>query len=132
MKDFVKSSEIDAAAKFRNRDNGGLLYFRPIALPQLVISILETCFRTNISLSDSMSAYSSLEMCISAKPWERVLWDPENRTMIMKNATLVHLLLMYMYDQKLLKATEIKSLRKRYAKALEMELSNIDSVLDSL
>ena len=132
MKDFVKSSEIDAAAKFRNRDNGGLLYFRPIALPQLVISILETCFRTNISLSDSMSAYSSLEMCISAKPWERVLWDPENRTMIMKNATLVHLLLKYMYDQKLLKATEIKSLRKRYAKALEMELSNIDSVLDSL
>ncbi len=132
MKEYVKSAEINAAAKFRNRDNGGLLYFRPIALPQLVISILETCFRTNISLSESMSAFSLLEMCISAKPWERVLWDPENHTMIMKNATLVHLLLMFMYDQKLLKTTEIKSLRTRYAKALEMELSNIDSVLDSL
>ena len=132
MKEFVKSSEIDAAAKFRNRDNGGLLYFRPIALPQLVISILETCFRTNISLSDSMYAYSKLEMCISNVPWVNVLWKPDSHTMIMTNATLVHLLLMFMYNKNILKKNELKSLKNRYAKALEIDITEVESKLNLL
>ena len=132
MKEFVASSEIDAAAKYRNRENGGLLYFRPIALPELVVSILETCFRTKMPLSDSMSAYSKLEMCISKEPWIRVLWDTGRHTMIMTNKTLVHLMLMHMNDTTLLKRAEYDSLRKRYAKVLEMKLDEIDEILDKV
>lgn len=132
MKDFVASSEIDAAAKYRNRENGGLLYFRPIALPELVVSILETCFRTKMSLSDSMSAYSKLEMCISEEPWIKVLWDTERHTMIMANKTLVHLLLMLMYDKNILKKPEMESLKRRYAKVFNVEINEIEVKLNEL
>lgn len=132
MKEFVTSSEIDAAAKYRNRENGGLLYFRPIALPELVVSILETCFRTKIPLSDSMSAYSKLKMCISKEPWIKVLWDSERHTMIMANKTLVHLLLMLMYDKNILKKPEMESLKRRYAKVFNVEINEIEVKLYEL
>ena len=132
MKEYVASTEKDAAAKYRNRENGGLLYFRPAALPQLVTAILETCFRSKVTLSDSMSAYSQLEMCISKAPWVKVLWDAESRTMIMKNKTLVRPLLMFMYDRSVLNAKELESLRIRYAKVLEIEPTEIDDKLNAL
>lgn len=132
MKEYVTSTEMDAAASFRNRTIGGLLYFRPIALPQLVMAILETCFRIKIPLTDSMSAYSKLEMCISKAPWVKVLWDPDKHTMIMTYKTLVHSLLMFMYDRSLLNKKEFDSMRKRYAKILEVELTEIDERLNSL
>lgn len=132
MKEYVASTEKDAAAKYRNRENGGLLYFRPVALPQLVTAILETCFRSKVTLSDSMSAYSQLEMCISKAPWVKVLWDAESRTMIMKNNTLVRPLLMFMYDRSVLNAKELESLRIRYAKVLEIEPTEIDDKLNAL
>ncbi len=132
MKEYVTSTEMDAAASFRNRTIGGLLYFRPIALPQLVMAILETCFRIKIPLTDSMSAYSKLEMCISKAPWVKVLWDPDKHTMIMTYKTLVHSLLMFMYDRSLLNKKEFDSMRKRYAKILEVELTEIDEKLNSL
>lgn len=132
MKEYVASSEKDAAAKYRNRENGGLLYFRPVALPQLVKAILETCFRSKVTLADSMSAYSQLEMCISKAPWVKVLWDAESRTMIMKNKTLVRPLLMFMYDRNILNEKELGSLRIRYAKVLEVEPTEIDDKLNAL
>ena len=132
MKEYVVSSEKDAAAKYRNRENGGLLYFRPVALPQLITAILETCFRSKVTLADSMSAYSQLEMCISKAPWVKVLWDAESRTMIMKNKTLVRPLLMFMYDRSVLNEKELESLRIRYSKVLEVEPTEIDDKLNAL
>lgn len=132
MKEYVSSTKKDAAIKYRNRENGGLLYFRPVALPQLVTAILETCFRSKVTLSDSMSAYSQLEMYISKAPWVNVLWDAGTRTMIMKNKTLILPLLLYMYDQNLLSDKELDSLRTRYAKALGVELTEINDKLNAL
>ncbi len=132
MKEFTNSKKDNAAIRFRNRENGGLLYFRPIALPQLVIAILETCFRTGLSLLECMKAYSKLEMCISKSPWVKVLWDSDTHTMIMKNATLVHLLLFYMYDKSLLTPIEMNRLQKRYAVALELDSENVYSALESI
>ena len=132
MKKYVASTEKDAAIKFRNRENGGLLYFRPIALPQLVMAILETCYRTKKQLADIMSAYSKLEMCISKTPWVKVLWDADNHTMIMKHKTLVHSLLIYMFDKTLLNKNETNSLRKRYAKILDVDIMKIDGMLEVL
>lgn len=132
MKEYVTSTDKDSAAKFRNRDEGGLLYFRPIALPQLVSAILETTFRINVSLNDCMSAYSKLEMHISQEPWVKVLWDADSHTMIMKNKTLLRPLLMFMYDRNTLAKKEIDSLKLRYAKILDVELAEIDDKLNAL
>mgnify|MGYP003317903398 FL=1 len=52
--------------------------------------------------------------------------------MIMKNATLVHLLLFYMYDKSLLTPIEMNRLQKRYAVALELDSENVYSALESI
>lgn len=132
MKEYVDSTAKDSAAKFRNRDEGGLLYFRPIALPQLISAILETTYRTKVSLQDVMSAYSKLEMHLSREPWAKVLWDADSHTMIMKNKTLLRPLLMFMYDRNTLAKKEIDSLKLRYAKILDVELAEIDDKLTAL
>lgn len=132
MKEYVASTKKDAAAEYRNRENGGLLYFRPVALPQLVTAILETCFRSKVTLADSMSAYSQFEMCISKAPWVKVLWDSDSHTMIMKNKTLIRPLLMFMYGRDILNQKEIESMKNRYAKVLEVELTDIDEKLHAL
>lgn len=132
MKEYVASKEKDSAAKFRNRDEGGLLYFRPVALPQLVSAVLETIFRTNVSLEDTMSAYSKLEMHISQDPWLKVLWDADSHTMIMKNKTMLRPLLMFMYDKNTLSKKEINSLKNQYAKILDVEQTEIDNKLNAL
>lgn len=132
MKEYVDSTAKDSAAKFRNRDEGGLLYFRPIALPQLISAILETTYRTKVSLQDIMSAYSKLEMHISREPWAKVLWDADSHTMIMKNKTLLRPLLMFMYDRNTLAKKEIDSLKLRYAKILDVEFAEIDDKLTAL
>lgn len=132
MKEYVASKEKDSAAKFRNRDEGGLLYFRPIALPQLVSAVLETIFRTNVSLEDTMTAYSKLEMHISQEPWLKVLWDADSHTMIMKNKTMLRPLLMFMYDKNTLSKKEIDSLKNQYAKILDVEQTEIDNKLNAL
>ena len=132
MREYVASKEKDSAAKFRNRDEGGLLYFRPIALPQLISAILETTYRTKVSLQDIMSAYSKLEMHISREPWAKVLWDADSHTMIMKNKTLLRPLLMFMYDRNTLAKKEIDSLKLRYAKILDVGEAEIEDKLNAL
>ena len=132
MTEYVNSTNRDAALKFRNKDDGGLLYFRPVALPQLVIAILETCFRSKISVQESMKAFARLELCISKAPWVNVLWEANKHTMIVSNATLVHSLLMYMNDKSILTEKEVNDLRKRYAGIHEVGLEEADKMLKGI
>ncbi len=131
VKEFQKA-EADAALPYRNRENGGLLYFRPIALPQLITAILETHFRTKKTISECMLIYSGMEMCISKKPWINILWDPDRQTMIMTNASLIPKLLIYLYDSTILSVKEVSTLKKQYAKALGIDIDQIDEQLNTI
>lgn len=132
MREYILSTDKNAAEKYRNRENGGLMYFRPVALPELVIAILETVFREKISLKESMTAYSKMEMWISKDPWAKVIWDVDKHVMITSNSTLVHLILMYMYDDNMLKNSELLNLKRRYAKVIGIDAEKIDVQLSSL
>ena len=129
MKDYRNSNEKDAAKKYRNRDNGGLLYFRPVSLLPLIKSITETIRRTNQRENDVIQRYSSLELHLSKAPWVKLLWEPITKTMNMMNETFIRLLLMFMYDRQLLTEKEMNSLRTKYAAAIDCNLSSVDDIL---
>lgn len=132
MQDYIESTNDNPAKEYRNNENGGLMYFRPVALPQLVKAILETSFRQVISIEKSISFYAKIEMCISKSPWEKILWDNDSHKMIIPNATIVHLILLYIYDPTILKANELINLKKRYAKILNIDIKDIELHLSSL
>ena len=122
VKNYVDNCEIDgAAAEYRNKETGGLMYFRPIALPQLTKAIFETKFRTGIELGDCMLKYAQLEMCISKSPWLNILWNNRTKTMIMKYKKIIFHILINMYDGSLLTNNEKNTLIKNFAEANEIE-----------
>lgn len=122
----------DAASRYRNKENGGLLYFRPVALPKLVRAICETSFRTGESIENCMHRYSKLEMVISHHPWVDILWDTRKKTMITSNKALIASILIYMYDFRILSGKEIDRLKKSFSKAIGVDINMIDEELASL
>lgn len=132
LSEYLKAEDGDAARKYRNRENGGLLYFRPVALPQLVSAILETALRKGLSVADCMGVYSKLDLCISNAPWLGILWDPAKHTMITSNSSLVCKLLLFMGDNTMLTVKERDSLSKGYAKALNIEMEAAYKCLNTL
>lgn len=130
MGDYISASaDPTAASRFRNKNNGGLLYFRPVALPKLVKAICETCLRKKISLESCMQGYASIEMVISNNPWIGILWNIRNKTMITSNKTVILSMLMFIYDESLLTPKELDNFKKSYAKALEVHIDQIEEKL---
>lgn len=133
MKDYLDASaEKTAALKYRNKANGGLLYFRAVALPKLVKAILETCHRTKVSLETCIQRYSHIDMVISNDIWVDILWDSRKQTMITSNKGLIASMLIYLYDENIFTPKELSSFKKSYAKALGTDTNQIEEKLTFL
>ena len=133
VKSFVDNCDIDSAATaYRNKETGGLLFFRPIALPQLIKAIFETKFRSGIELGDCMLKYTQIEMCISKEPWINILWNNRTKTMITKYKKVVFHLLVKMYDGSLLTKNEERTLVKNFAEANEIDLDLAQQRLNAM
>ena len=125
-----------AASNYRNKETGGLLYFRPVALPKLIKAIFETKIRLRIELDEVIENFSKIEFSISKKPWTNLLWDAKTQTMVMKYKTYISYMLIYLYKKELLAPKEIGTLIKNYAEAndcdvdnAQQQLLNINSIL---
>ena len=123
------SAEQTAAYRFRNKNDGGLLYFRPVALPKLVKAICETCLRTGISIESCMQGYANIEMVISNNPWTGILWNTRKKTMITSNKSVLSSMLMFIYDENIFTSKELDKFKKSYAKALEVPIDQIEEKL---
>lgn len=133
MKEYLNASaDKTAAFRFRNKNDGGLLYFRPVALPKLVKAICETCLRMGISLDNCMQGYANIEMIISNNPWTDILWNTRKQTMITSNKAVISSMLMFIYDENIFTPRELDNFKKSYAKALEVPIDQIGEKLDLL
>ena len=113
-----------AAANYRNKETGGLLYFRPVALPKLIKAIFETKIRLRIELDEVIENFSKIEFSISKEPWINLLWDAKTQTMVMKYKTNISYMLIYLYKKELLAPKEIGTLIKNYAEANDFDIDN--------
>lgn len=118
VKHYVDNcDDAKAASTYRNKEAGGLLYFRPIALPQLIKAIFETKFRTQLELNDCILKYAQIEMCISKEPWLNMLWDKEKQNMIMDYKTKICYMLIFLFSKEVLTQKEKNTLTKNFAEA---------------
>lgn len=123
VKSYVDNCHNDkAASNYRNKEIGGLLYFRPVALPKLIKAIFETKIRLQIELDEVIDNFSTIEFCISKEPWTNLLWDAKTQTMIMKYKTYISHMLIYLYKKELLTPKEIDTLIKNYAEANDFDI----------
>lgn len=130
------SNDKKAASAYRNKDNGGLLYFRSIGLPRLIKAIFETQLRLGLKLEEVIKYFSQVEMCISKEPWINIIWDIKTQTMVMKYKSVIFHMLIFLIKKDLLTQKEYDTLIKNFALANDYEikeanqkLANIHSIL---
>ena len=118
-----------AASAYRNKDNGGLLYFRSIGLPRLIKAIFETQLRLGLKLEEVIEYFSQVEMCISKEPWINIMWDIKTQTMVMKYKSIIFHMLIFLIKKELLTPKEYDTLIKNFALANVYEINEANQKL---
>lgn len=134
IKDYLDKStgnKEQPALQFRNSEDGGNLLFRPVGLLPFVQATLEVYNRIEESFDNIFEKYNEREFNISQIPWKQVLWNPNEKTMIMGNQGLVKLFFLYFYDD-VIKSFELENLKKKYADRISFKGHNLDEVLTGI
>jgi DNA sulfur modification protein DndB len=126
------NESLNPAESFRNNDIGGNLIFRPIGFLPIVKVSLSISRKEGKSFDQIFEALNTINLNIDSKPWQYVVWNPIQKKMIMNSDSLTQLLLMYLYDEDLLTASEIKKLREGYASRISYEDADLEHVLDGI
>lgn len=112
---FLNSEDEHPALRYRNRETGGDLIFRPVGLLPLIQASIEINKRTGFGFPYIFQRLNNIDMTISFEPWRNVVWNPNERTMIMGTSGIVKLLLLYMFGQNVIRPAEIRNLKEKYA-----------------
>jgi len=113
---------------YRNK-NGGALPFRPAALIPFVKAVVYIHKKTCCSFIEILKKINTLPLKISDSVWVGILWDNNNKKMIMGHNKVVELRLIHQYDSALLSDKERQSLVKGYASATQMRKEDAENVL---
>lgn len=132
VKSFLEASNDSAALEFRNRETGGNLLFRPVGLLPFVQAVIEIYKRSEDGFDFIMNKFSMTDFELNVIPWKNVLWNPNEKTMIMGTSGLVKLLLIYMYGDDLIRPSERNQLIDKYADKTGFEGENKESVLEDI
>ena len=120
LKEFTNSGDDYPVVveKYRHSDGGSVL-FRPIGLKILteIIAVLAEKY----PLSECFRMISKLPTDMTQAPYNGVIWHPTQKKMI-RGKTLVKNLLLYMLDRS---PKDINQLREDYAKALDLEINQV-------
>ncbi|SEF67255.1 DNA sulfur modification protein DndB [Sphingobacterium lactis] len=132
INEFVKKEieEDNSAAEYRNQRTGGNLLFRPIGLLPFVKAVNRITHTTKTPIEDVIKKFEEQSFTLNTKPWKNLIWDDVSKTMIMGNKNIIELVLIYKYDQNLLKSSEIEKIKKKYITVLNLENEEVDKVLD--
>jgi len=124
--------DLAPAYRFRNREDGGNLLFRPVSLEAYVKAVIEIHSRTQTEYGQIHRRFNLMDFTLLGAPWKNVLWNASSRTMLMGNAGLVKLLLIYLYDHHLLTPKERTSIIERYSDKLNYEQEPLEGVLENI
>lgn len=133
IQDYVDNCEEPKAAyKYRNKEIGGLLYFRVIGLLQLIKAIFETELRLGMDLQEVVRHYSKIQMCISKDPWINYLWDAKSHTVVMKYKSKIYHMLLLLCKKDLLTKKEKETLVKSFSEANDYDIDTSKAKLNEM
>jgi len=132
IKEYIETTTNHPAQKYRNNIDGGNLLFRPVGLLPFIQACIEIQKRERISFKEILEKFNSFNLQLNARPWKQVLWNEFESIMIMGNQGLTKLLLMYKYDENVLRSHERINLTKGYAAAINFSGENLNHVLEDV
>ena len=87
-------------------DNGGFLFFRPIALYPFAKASVRIKENYNKSYAQIIESIPDELLWIQNRLWKKIIWDDVAKKMVMGNATQTELMLLYIMAPDLLNAKE--------------------------
>lgn len=104
----IKESGV-TIGEYRN-SNGGHLFFRPIALIPFVRATVRIKTLSQKSYREIIDAFPKQLLWIQDRLWKKIIWDDVLKKMIMGNAKLIELILLYIYNPNILTDKEAKKI----------------------
>jgi DNA sulfur modification protein DndB len=129
VQDYLNTKTLNPAATFRNSENGGNLFFRPVGLYPIVQAAIEIHKRTQYDFEAIFAGMNEINFIINQAPWRQVVWNPYENLMIMGNQGFTKLLAIFLFDPQLLRPGERRNLQLKYAAAISYE-GDITNVLN--
>lgn len=130
IQNYISDNSKQPANEFRNKETGGNLLFRPVGLLPVIQTAIDIHIRKSWEFSYIFSMFSSIDFTISSKPWKNVVWNPNEKTMIMGTTGLVRLFLLYMFGHLLIRNSELRNLKEKYADKIGVEVN--EKILDDI
>lgn len=87
-------------------NNGGLLFFRPIALYPFAKASVRIKEHYNKSYTQIIESVPAELLWIQSRLWRKIIWDDVAKKMVMGNATQIELMLLYIMAPELLSTKE--------------------------
>ncbi len=95
--------------EYRNSD-GGCIFFRPIALYPFARAAVRIKENYQTSYSEIIHSIPNDLLWIQNRLWKKIIWDDVAKKMVMGNATLIELILLYIAAPELLSDKENKKI----------------------
>ena len=133
VREYILAEREQVESQNLRSGEGGNLLFRPIALSQFVISVIEYKNRKGVSLEEAFQNLARIPMVIQEKPWKNVLWLEERKIIngrVRKKDLM--LMMLFMVDETLLQQKERDVLIKYLLALRNMDESGYEEVEDSL
>lgn len=130
IESFVNDSTVDAARIYRDIENGGNIFFRPVGLLPFVEAIARIYSRSQSSIQEILLSFNQMNRNVASSPWNKILWDSISHKMIMRNQSVVKYILIYHFDSSMLTDAEKRSLYSKYAVIMGYE--NIEETIDAI
>lgn len=128
---YSKSDPADVGA-LRNKEGGNLI-FRPVSLIPFTKAIVRIKLETGKTFSEILNSFEKSIMCIQHPIWKNVIWDSEQQVMVMNHQKVIELMIIYIYDRKMLTENEYKKLTQDWSSIRQIyEKETIGSVIDEL
>lgn len=122
ISEYINDKTANPAEKYRPSDNGGNIFFRPVALSPFIAAVASISIKKDIhDLKDILISYSNIKRIVSENPWNRIIWDPIKKQMITQVGKTVYYMMICMYDKSLLSDRELSKLRSTIQLKLGLE-----------
>ncbi len=103
-------NQIDSlTGKYRNRE-GGHLFFRPVSLYPFTKVMVKICEREKEKFAKIIEKFPKDILWVQHRIWRKIIWNYEQKKMIMGSKKLVELILLYAYDSNLLSSNDKKKI----------------------
>lgn len=115
IRNYLADDSNMAAKRYRNRQTGGNLLFRPVGLLPFIQAIILIHNRTKINSKAIITRFNKINLEINKVPWNYVLWNPTENKMIMGSGEIVKHLLVFLFKPSILNQHELNKLQDSYA-----------------